>query len=55
MKNLSKETKAKTAIQIAIMDAIENGHTNANKLVEYMKSEVFKKSVKTYIKFFNEI
>ena len=48
MKNLSNETKTQTAIQIVIMDAIEKGHTNANKLIEYMKSEVFEKAVKNF-------
>ena len=46
MKNLSNETKTQTAIQMVIMDAIEKGHTNANELIEYMKSEVFEKAVK---------
>jgi hypothetical protein len=54
MKNLSNETKTQTAIQMVIMDAIEKGHTNANELIEYMKSEVFEKAVKNYISMFNE-
>ena len=54
MKNLSNETKTQTAIQIVIMDAIEKGHTNANELIEYMKSEVFEKAVKNYISMFDE-
>lgn len=54
MKNLSNETKTQTAIQMVIMDAIEKGHTKANELTEYMKSEVFEKSVKNYISMFNE-
>lgn len=43
-------TKTEVAIQLVIMDAIENGHTNTNELVEYMKSLVFKNAVKGYLK-----
>ena len=38
-----------TAIQMVIMDAIENGHTNQSELIAYMKTEVFEKSVLNYI------
>ena len=54
MKNLSNETKTQTAIQMVIMDAIEKGHTNANELIEYMKSEVFENAVKIYFSMFDE-
>jgi hypothetical protein len=46
---LSTQTKTQTAIQMVIMDAIEKGHTNANELIDYMKSEVFETAVKNYI------
>lgn len=46
---LSKEGKAKIAIQLVIMDAIERGHTNTSELCEYMKSDTFLNSVKEYI------
>lgn len=49
MKNLTNTTKTEVAIQLVIMDAIEKGHTNANELVEYMKSLVFKNAVKSYL------
>ena len=54
MDNLSIETKTQTAIQMVFMDAIEKGHTNAKDLIDYMKSEVFEKSVKNYIALFDE-
>lgn len=54
MKNLSNATKIQTAIQMVIMDAMEKGHTNANELIDYMKSEVFEKAVENYILMFNE-
>jgi hypothetical protein len=46
---LSTQTKTQTAIQMVIMDAIEKGHTNANELIDYMKSEVFETAVNNYI------
>ena len=49
MKDLSNKTKMQVAVQMVIMDAIEKGHTNANELIEYMKSEVFEKAVKNYL------
>jgi hypothetical protein len=49
MKNLNIETKAKLAIQMVILDAIEKGHTNTNELISYMSSKVFEKAVKNYI------
>jgi hypothetical protein len=54
MKNLSNQIKTQAAMQMVIMDAIEKGHTKANELIAYMKSKVFEKSVKNYIKMFNE-
>jgi hypothetical protein len=54
MKTLSNKTKTQTAIQMVIMDAIEKGHTSANELIDYMKSEVFEKAVKNYISMFNQ-
>jgi hypothetical protein len=49
MKNLNIETKAKLAIQMVILDAIEKGHTNTKELISYMSSKVFEKAVKNYI------
>ena len=49
MLNLSNATKTTTAIQLTVMDAIEKGHTNADELIEYMKTETFGKAVKTYV------
>lgn len=46
---LSKEGKAKIAIQLVIMDAIERGHTDIREICEYMKSDTFLNSVKEYI------
>jgi len=54
MKNLSNKTKTQTAIQMVIMDAIEKGHTNADDLIYYMKSEVFEKAVANYISMLNK-
>ena len=36
------------AIEMTILDAIENGHTNASELVDYMASETFATSVASY-------
>lgn len=47
--NISNETKVQFAIQMVIMDAIENGHTNPDELCEYMKSETFENAVKSYL------
>lgn len=47
--NISKETKAEIAIKMVVFDAIEKGHTSADQLCEYMKSEVFMNAVRNYI------
>jgi len=43
-----KDIIAKQAIQLTIMDAIENGHCDKNELIEYMKSETFQSSAIKY-------
>jgi hypothetical protein len=50
MTTISNTTATQTAIQLVIMDAIEKGHINKNDLIEFMKSEVFEKAVKNYVK-----
>ncbi len=40
------------AMQLAIMDAISNGHTYKDAIIEYMASETFKTSVKCYVDMF---
>lgn len=40
------------AMQLVIMDAISNGHTDKDAMIEYMASETFKKSVKCYVDMF---
>lgn len=52
MTTLSNETATAAAIKMTILDAIEKGHTNPAELAEYMKSEVFEKSVKIYKEMF---
>jgi len=47
--NIAKETAAQTAIQLVIMDAIERGASDPKEIAEYMKTEVFENSVKTYM------
>ncbi len=47
-----KETILKAAMEMTIMDAIENGHIDKSELIEYMKSETFKTSVNSYVKKF---
>ena len=42
---MSNETVTEMAVETVIMDAIQKGHTNKNELVEYMKTDVFEKSV----------
>ena len=44
-----KNTILEKAGQMAIMDAIEKGHTDKDQLIEYMASKTFKKSVLNYI------
>ena len=39
--------------QMAIMDAIEKGHTDKDQLIEYMASDVFKESAKRYYEMLN--
>ena len=40
---------AEKAAQMAIMDAIENGHTDKDELIAFMASVEFETSVKKYI------
>ena len=49
MKTLSKETRLLAAIQLVLMDSIEKGYTNADELIEYMKTERFQKAVESYV------
>lgn len=44
----SNNTITEKAIELVIMDAIEKGHTKANELAEYMKSNIFAHAVKNY-------
>ena len=53
MKNLTIETKTKMAIELVIIDAIENGHSNTNQLINYLQTKVFKMAVKNYISLMN--
>lgn len=50
MKNLSKQTAAELAIQMATLDAIEKGHTNPAELAEYIKSKTAEAAVNNYMK-----
>ena len=45
-------TLTEKAMQLVIMDAISNGHTDKDAMIEYMASETFKKSVKYYVDMF---
>lgn len=47
-KTLSNETKAATAIQLTIMDAIEKGLTTPQEAISYMKTTAFEKQVMAY-------
>jgi len=40
------------AMQLVIMDAISNGHTDKDAMIEYMASQAFKTAVKSYIDIF---
>ena len=46
---LSKENKATFAAQFVIMDAIKKGHTDMSEMMEYMKTEIFKNAVFSYM------
>jgi len=54
MKNLNNQTQIEVAMQMVIIDAIENGHTNKLELIDYMKSEVFESAVSRYMSMINE-
>ena len=41
------------ASQMAIMDAMENGHTEKKELIEYMNSKNYSNAVTRYINLFN--
>jgi len=40
------------AMQLVIMDAISNGHTDKDAMIEYMASQAFKTAVKYYVDMF---
>jgi hypothetical protein len=40
------------AMQLVIMDAISNGHTDKDAMIEYMASEAFKTAVQVYVDMF---
>lgn len=42
------------AIEMTVLDAIEKGHTNADEIFEYIKTDIFEKAVKRYIKLIQE-
>lgn len=46
---LSNEKKHDIAAKLVVMDAIEKGHTNKAEIIEYVKSDTFKKAVKSYV------
>jgi len=52
---ISKETKISMSIQLVVMDAMEKGHTNTDELIEYMKTDIFKKSVESYVRIMDEL
>lgn len=49
-----KENTMKYAGQLAVMDAMENGHVDKDELIEYMGSKTFKSSVMRYYEMFKE-
>jgi len=53
MKNLSIELATEKAIQMVIMDAIENGKINKPEdAIAYMQSTTFENAVKNYVTMF---
>jgi len=44
-----KKTPLELAIQLTIMDAIEKGHHKRDDLMGYMKTDVYRKSVESYV------
>jgi len=48
------EFYTKQAAELVIMDALAQGHTNKNELIDYMKSEVFASQVKVYVELFSK-
>ncbi len=53
MKHLSQEVIAKKSIELAIMDALQNG-LPTNKVAEYIKTDVFLNAAKGYQILFQE-
>ena len=49
---MSVQQITEMAIEMTILDAIENGHTNTSELVGYMTSETFAASVASYSEMF---
>lgn len=47
-------TRLQAAADMAILDAIEKGHTDSKELTLYVKSETFKESVLNYYKMLSE-
>jgi hypothetical protein len=51
-RKMSVQQITEMAIEMTILDAIENGHTNTSELVGYMGSEIFAASVASYSEMF---
>jgi hypothetical protein len=51
---MSKQA-AEFGAQMAIMDAMEKGHTDKNELISYMKSETFINAAASYARMFEEL
>jgi len=49
MNNLTEEFKTSLAIQFVVMDAMQNGHTNPDELIQFMKTKTFETAVKGYL------
>lgn len=45
-------TLTEKAMQLVIMDAINNGHTDKDAMIAYMASEAFKTVVQVYVDMF---
>lgn len=54
MNNISKETRAEMACQMALMDAIERGLTTSEQAVAFMASETFDRAAKSYLEMINK-
>ncbi len=50
MIEMTKEQKIELSVKMVILDAIEKGNHDKEKLIEYMKTDVFQKAAQSYIK-----